>query len=317
MEEDDDNDYDDGADTRHTAYSPQTSWSSSRGVSYGNPDFSPSNGGSKFHQLGFPLPGGGGIPYVNGHRPYMTADYLPGHLQTMTPDLQQSLASIMVQVQQQTAPEARQPTEFDSQRHARRGEDEDEAHVGVVPPDSESEEEESDQDTRMRDPLTNNMAQLSLNDELRPAFSRVKSDPQLPSTTASTHPNESFKRLEPRQAESSQNLPSRLREPFTNSTAEGNPRPPPYLQVPNVPRAASSIPQEFGFHPGVTVQGSPIYNDIDGNVTRVDNSYNTTNIGSGNTHNTLVKDSYNDGSIKQYAALEAKKTGKIRDRLWR
>ncbi|KAF8954929.1 hypothetical protein BDZ97DRAFT_1765621 [Flammula alnicola] len=49
------------------------------------------------------------------------------------------------------------------------------------------------------------------------------------------------------------------------------------------------------------LQGAPIFRNIHGDYTKIDNSGHTTNLGSSNTHNTLIKDSYNDNSFKSYA----------------
>lgn len=160
----------------------------------------------------------------------------------------------------------------------------------------DSESEEDREDKRMRDPIANGMATLSLNEELRPAYSRNKSDPQLSQPTETTSSNLAVPRIDPRHAESTQDIPQRLKEPFVVNPSSSY-VPPPYEQRSQGPpqTPSSTVPAAFGLPPAA-LQSGPVFRDIYGDYTKVDSSVNNTNINSLNTHNTLIQDSYNDKS---------------------
>ncbi|KAF4611640.1 hypothetical protein D9613_004577 [Agrocybe pediades] len=206
------------------------------------------------------------------------------------------------------------------------------------------------------------MANLTLNDTLRPAISRVKSAPPpedaSPGTSGHRPP---ISNLNPRLAESTQDLPAHIRYPFayTNNSAvppfssQYSPRTAPHSN-PNIPAgahpqahpaspdssmfghtrpptspmgsrgpnpstsnperqppgpaspsfSAQSVPEAFGIQPSFIKPhgGSIIFNDIRGNYNKTDQSVHNTTVGSGNTTHTLVQDSYNDNSVRSYAA---------------
>jgi hypothetical protein len=88
----------------------------------------------------------------------LRAQFSPEQVQGMSPDFQKTFDTLMKQVQEQTAP----------------------AH------EQEESSDEAEQDPRITDPasLNTGMSNLSL-DQNRPAYSRVKSDPQNPYHPAS------------------------------------------------------------------------------------------------------------------------------------
>ncbi|KAF4611638.1 hypothetical protein D9613_004575 [Agrocybe pediades] len=212
--------------------------------------------------------------------------------------------------------------------------------------------------------IADGMANLTLNDTLRPAISRVKSAPPL--EDASPGPSNHrppISNPDPRLAESTQDLPAHLRYPFayTNNSAvppfssQYSPRTAPHSK-PNIPAGAhpqahpaspdssmyghtrpptspmgsrgpnsstskpqrqppgpaspsfdaQSVPKAFGIQPSFIrphpAGGSVVFNDIRGNYNKTDQSVHNTIVGSGNTTNTLVQDSYNDNSVRSYAA---------------
>jgi len=280
---------------------------------YGYPPAGQDTRGGVSNQRGFSPQGG--LPYINGHRPgtNSSAQFGPGDIQTMSPDMQRTLAQMMELVQKETAPSPEPAYAIPPhQPDVDQGPEQDYEEEGDEDDDSESDQEEMDgRDARMRDPLNSGMANLSLNEELRPAFSHVKSDPQLPLSSGHQSLKVPMARMEPRHSESTQNLPNRLREPFVAN-------PPPNPQTPQATPffGGSPVSAEFGI-PLSAVQGGAIFNNINGDYMKVDNSVNTTNIGSGNTNNTLIKDSYNDHSIESFAPPAAPKTGTRQGRVWR
>jgi hypothetical protein len=276
-----------------------------------------SNRYSPFNQR--PTYGPGAFPTTS------SAHFSPGQMQGMTPDFQKTFDTLMQQVQEETAPAP--------------GEEED---------SEEDSSEEEEQDPRMAAPasLNTGMANMSL-DENRPAYSRVKSDPQNPfhpspaSAQTPSPPN-----LDHFRPESVPYLPEHARQPFVMPPNPAAPTSGPYAAY-----APASIPPWNGQHPQATSSASPerqssiptpphpgtgpgpyapphtavpqggangayggapaappphrpsgpVFNTINGDYTKVDQSVHSTNIGSGNTHNTLIQDSYNDNSVKSYA----------------
>lgn len=246
-----------------------------------------------------------------------SAQFSPGHVQGMGPDFQKTFETLMQQVQEHTTPKPAQEE------------------------DSEASSEEEEQDPNMTAPVSLNtgMANLSL-DEDRPAYSRVKSDPQNPQnlSPASAH-TASPSNPEPVRPGSVPYLPEHVQQPFVIP-----PNPPPPTAGPYAAYAPAPIPP-YGQHPATSSappprhssnptspysgtaprpyappQGAangayggasmppppprpsgPVFNTINGDYTKVDQSVHSTNIGSGNTHNTFIQDSYNDNSVKSYA----------------
>ncbi|KAF8907090.1 hypothetical protein CPB84DRAFT_348095 [Gymnopilus junonius] len=213
---------------------------------------------------------------------------------------------------------------------------------------AEEKEEEEEEDKRMHDPVTNRMANLSLNDELRPAFSFNKSDPQLPQPTETTSSDLPLPHVDPRQTASTQDLPQRLKEPFianpypyapppstSDQRPQADPRqaessardlpqhlkepflgnsPPSHVPPPSEPESdqrpqvspqllSSEVPHAWGIPPSA-FQGNSALTETRGNYITHDYSVNTTNIGSFNTHSTVVQDSYNDKSTNVNTAEE-------------
>lgn len=195
--------------------------------------------------------------------------------------------------------------------------------------EEESEKEEESSDEEMKAPVSE-MSNMSL-DEDRPAYSRVKSDPQNPyhPSPASAHPA-SPSNLGSVRPETVPVLPAHMQQPFFMPPNPAAPTSGPYAayapapippwngQYP--PAASPSSAQHQSPHPATpqaaphTQGGSngppmappprrsgPTFNTIHGDYTKVDQSVHSTNIGSGNSHNTLIQDSYNDNSVKSYA----------------
>ena len=263
-------------------------------------------------------------PAPNPHRPFnqlptygpgafpttTSAHFPPGQMHGMTPDFQNAFDTLMQQIPKQTAPKAAE--EEDSE---------------------ESSEEE--QDPRMTDPASINtgMSNMSL-DENRPPYSRVKSDPQnpYPPSPASAHTVSP----DPVRPESVPDLPEQMHQPFVMPPGPAAPTSGPYAYAPasipswhgQHPPAASSASAERQSPPDTQIPyaaphtqaaangayggppmapptpptpSGPVFNTIRGDYTKVDQSVHSTNIGSGNTHNTLIQDSYNDNSVRSYA----------------
>ena len=223
----------------------------------------------------------------------------------MPPDLWNTFDTLMQQVQEQTAPSEEE--------------------------EDNSDEEEQDPETMAPVSITTGMSNMSL-DEDRPAYSRVKSDPQNPYPT-SAHPA-SPSNLDSVRPESVPVLPEHMQQPFfmpPNPAASTSgpyaayaPAPIPSWNDQHPPAASPSSAQHQSPHPATpqtapyTQGGSdgpfggppmsppprrsgPTFNTIHGDYTKVDQSVHSTNIGSGNTHNTIIQDSYNDNSVRSYA----------------
>jgi len=252
------------------------------------------------------------------------AQFAPGQVQGMSFEFQKTLDTLMHQVQEEITP---QPAE----------EEDSDENCSV----------DGEQDPRMTAPVSidTEMSNLSL-DENRPAYSRVKSDPQnsYPSSAQAASPLN----LDQFRPESVPALPEHMQQPFVMPPNPASPTSGPYAQyapapiplwsshgrqptTPAFPERQSSFPPP---HPGTAsgpyaapyaarqgmAQGGangayggppmapppprssgPVYNTIHGDYNKVDQSVHSTNIGSGNTHNMLIQDSYNDNSVKTYA----------------
>ncbi|KIM38275.1 hypothetical protein M413DRAFT_448010 [Hebeloma cylindrosporum] len=268
----------------------------------------------------------------------MSANFAPGQVQGMGDAMQNTFDTLMRQAFEQTVPER---------------EEED----SVSEEESTEEEEEEAQDPRMTTP-TNGMSNLSL-DEDRPAYSRVKSDPQNPyphPTGTASSPNQ-----EPARSESLPVLPEHMRQPFAmppnriaatsgpyaryapasippwnghhgqQSTAPATPEPQPSIpsappgpapgayaapqgEAPNGAYASARMAPPPPPPPPAPRRPGPVFNTIHGDYTKVDQTVHSTNIGSGNTHNMVIQDSFNDNSAKSYAppAPKARKQGRLR-----
>ncbi|KAF9555585.1 hypothetical protein CPC08DRAFT_124242 [Agrocybe pediades] len=177
--------------------------------------------------------------------------------------------------------------------------------------------------------IADGMASLTLNDTLRPAISRVKSAPPLEDTSSETSNHRPpISNPNPRLSESTQELPAHIQYPF-KCADPALPRLPfqsssPYTDPDGYARpdlnpstskperqplgpaspssGAQSVPEAFGIKPSFIKPppsgGNIVFNDINGDYSKTDQSVHNTFLNSGNTANTLVLDSYNDNSVR-------------------
>ena len=209
----------------------------------------------------------------------------------MTPDVQKRYEALMKQVQEKTVPGLAHEEDSEGDR---------------------SKEEE--QGPRMTDPasLNTGMSNMSL-DENYPAYSRVKSDPQSPSS-ASAHTASP----DPARQESAPSLPEHMQQPFVMPPG-ATPTSGPYAAYAPAPIPSWNVQHPSGvfFAPtesqtshtgtphatphtqgganGGTPMAPPppsgaVFTTIHGDYTKVDKTVHLTNIGSGNTHNTLIQE---------------------------
>jgi len=307
----------------------------------------------------------------------MTADYQPGDVMNMPPQMKAPFTQVMEMLQQtistsvlrgQGRGQLPTPTADDDPAHEQiyiEQETVDDDSAGFDSgEESEDDEEQEERNRRMEEPsssIASGLANLTLNEQLRPALSQVKSSPSLPlSFPEETPPNPSFYAAEPRRAESTQDLPAHIRYPFVTSNGVAQPPAPvqthaphnpaqyPYQSLstaatlnassvptftdpgtafrgygenyarnPGLPRgtaaptsAASSpsfpgdngVPAAFGIQPGfiqdTPVGRGPVFNNIAGDYNKTDNTVKNHFIGSGNTTNTLILDSFNNNSVR-------------------
>ncbi|KAF8194098.1 hypothetical protein BJ912DRAFT_959323 [Pholiota molesta] len=301
------------AQNRHGNFSPTTSAYNERGM----PNASPGTGGQTSPRGGqyaqdpnaFPRYGRGGMAgqYVSGaygRRSGNVANFAPGDVQSLTPAMEQALNTLMKGAVKMTAPEpaaAVQPRGPSSQE---------------MEEDSDSDGTSSDdEDSRgSTDPqrLRHGMAKLSLVDaSAHPTYSRVKSDSQFPLRTNESI-SEVMNRNIPVHTESAEEVPQHMKEGvimgqappfFPGAHPPQSYSRPPQATSPSSSASSSSTLAQFGLdNKPDAIQGPAVFNTYHGGLNKYDNSHHITNIDSGNTHNNLVKDSYNDNSIQSYAA---------------
>jgi len=221
------------------------------------------------------------------------AQVAPGHTLGMTPNVQKTCEMLMQQVQGKTVPGP--------------------AHEEDSEGDSSKEEE---QGPKMTDPasLNTRISNMSL-DENFPTYSRVKSDPQNPSPASALTASP-----DPARQESTPCLPEHMQQPFVMPPSPGPTTP---TSGPYATYAPESIPSWNGQHPSAESQtphtGTPhavphtqgglnsayrgipmappppppsgaVFTTIHGDYSKVDKSVHLVNIGSGNTHNTLIQE---------------------------
>ena len=107
--------------------------------------------------------------------------------------------------------------------------------------DKADKEQERQRAKRIRElSIASGMANLTLNDQLRPALSRVKSSPSLlpPVPEEENSFNPSFYAAGPRRAESTEDLPAHIRYPFTLATDNPQQYPYPYFPAAAAPNVS-------------------------------------------------------------------------------
>jgi len=153
---------------------------------------------------------------------------------------------------------------------------------------SSSESDTPSSRKRGPDALGDRMARLNINDQSQPAFSRVKSDPQVPLATnaqAIPHPEAST------HAESTLDIPTQIKDRL--STPDNQPRP-------------QSQPLPNPFLPGAWPNpwGVPPDNGANAPSVRVDQSAHSTTSNSWNTDNQNIYGSHNNNSVKANVVQE-------------
>ncbi|KAF8167137.1 hypothetical protein B0H34DRAFT_680413 [Crassisporium funariophilum] len=256
-------------------------------------------------------------PFSKGFPQHQThAAVQSGQVQSMSPSMRQLFDTLMQRVKRETGP---QPGDEEYSDEEQEGSGSDDRHDASA--------------AHARDTLDAGMSALSLNDAQRPPFSHVKSDPQLPlpTNTSGMYPSPNAyadpmiaqnaapypARVVPIHSYTTPYTPAHMTDPMmldiVNGQATQSTQTIPAGTVgPNfqAPTSSSSLP----FGSGQAVSSGPIVRTIHGNLTKYDNTINTTNMNSGNVENNLIQDSFNDNSvntnISQDRARKARKQGK-------
>ncbi len=168
---------------------------------------------------------------------------------------------------------------------------------------SDSEEEIQTSRHGSRDPVNirHGLAPLSPEDpSTRPSFSQNKSAPQGP-THYTSHANLKNGAMDdniPRYPNSTPSFP----EDKADGYAVGQRQASWHLQ-PSQSYPANPATTAFG-SAAISSPNVPVFNTFNGPYTKYDNRHHISNIGSGNTSNTLIKDSFNDQSLQALAPSE-------------
>ncbi|KAH9486015.1 hypothetical protein JR316_0000078 [Psilocybe cubensis] len=273
---------------------------------------------------------------THGHS-VSSAQYQPHDIQPIVdPMMMQTLDQLMAMVKQQTS---QFNSDSDSDSQSQSSEDitapaeEEMAEGGVVGSEDEEEDEyvdaespgTGDEDVRMAD-LPNGVAKLSLNEGVFPPYSGA--NPGFPAhPTVLRHYDNVSQTFTPSAGFRSQDIPSQSRQ----SVDAGVPSPnasslrPSSSSIHDHQNGAQRVTSarsrgyykgntlsakaafDFG---GATINGSPNVNVVYGNYEYVDRSSRILNVGSGNTTNTLIKDSNNDYSIRETTIQTRRKLGR-------
>jgi len=254
-----------------------------------------------------------------------SAQFSPGEVQGMPPQFQKTFDTLMQQVQEHITPKPAE--EEDSEENSSEDEEQNPRTTAPVSIDTEmsnlSLDEHRPPYSRVKsDPQNPYPASPHTAPPLNPDRFRPESVPAVPA-----HMQQPFV------------MPSNPAAPTSGPYAPYVPAPiPPWSShgqpptTPASPERQSSFPTPphpgtapgpyaapYAAHQGIPQGGAngayggpsmapppprssgPVYNTIHGDYNKVDQSVHSTNIGSGNTYNTLIQDSYNDNSVKNYA----------------
>lgn len=235
-------------------------------------------------------------PYVRADTSSSSsASFAPGQVASMGPNMQQAMDTLMREVAKETS--------FTSIGNSH-GKYDDYAEEGS----DDSNDSEEEMQTYQHQPtdsvnVRHGLAHLSLEDpSTRPSFSQTKSAPQESTyDTSHTHPkngitNDSI----PQHSNSTPSLPQDNADGYIKDQEQARAS---WQSQPSQTYLANSAATAFG-SATITSPNAPVFNTVNGAYTKYDNSHHISNIGSGNTSSTLIKDSFNDQSFQTVALPE-------------
>ncbi|KAF9477012.1 hypothetical protein BDN70DRAFT_922872 [Pholiota conissans] len=230
----------------------------------------------------------------SSYGPYSIANHNPGDIVYMTPDVGQMIKETVARL---TGPDPSTPPNPNDQTRSVESQRRTEI--------TEGSDSSTDDETEISDPPEmRGTTNVSAVDATNPAFSHVKSDPQLPLPIPSSI-SETMNRVIPMHSGtappsfSSQEV---AQEHSASSSGSSS----------RIPQHSATLPSEshqstlrqFGLDNDPKAVQSAVFNTYHGDVQKVDQRHHYSNFASGNQHNTLVKNSYNDNSIQSYAPAE-------------
>ena len=149
--------------------------------------------------------------------------------------------------------------------------------------------------------IRHGLAPLPLEDPYtRPSFSPIKSAPHKP-TAYTLHANLQNGAMDdniPQYSNSTPSFPEDKADGYVVGQGQAS-----WHSQPSQSYPANSATTAFGFA-AIASPNVPVFNTFNGPYTKYDNRHHISNLGSGNTSNTLIKDSFNDQSLQTFAPPE-------------